>query len=653
MFSFQKWKDADGCTAEQYLNNTALDASDWVCATCPPGGACVGPITLNTLGPLFGWWKIPHFQVKTPKEMFAKCIYPPACLGAPNPAFTKRYFDDNETDLATIRFNSITNTSTTNCATHLAFRNQSRLCHMCNRTSKRKGVARCDICPDPAQTIGLMILGVIVAIGVVVFLVVSAIQDAGKVLVSDSIQKILINYLQVISFAQKFPLRWPRFLENLFEFQGAISTIGEHLLNIDCLSTTHSAAALFYSKQAMYAFAPFIIACIAFLFWYLKACWSGESFAKRINKQDTTMKDKCILTIGTVVYFMFPTLCTNAFSIFHCRRVAGVLYLAADMEEPCYIAGDRHLNMVILLGISQLLAFVIGLPLIVLVFLRRNKLLGEGGLEKHSTIVRYGLFYGAYKDSTYYWEIVLTARKILIVALSVFGPGLGTERQAQMVLAVLMICISLEIAGDPFKLINDRFRVLGRLEIATLFVQLATMWSGSMIFASQDPDSKSFVVCLSVIVAILNIGMLIWLVFQMLRECVHEQKEEAAKKEGSDRGSKLSELYSDARDSVRRWRFSRMTPDAQQRVIRRRTIDANDVTTADNPVTIEMSTSHRARLSSIQAKREHRTSISDQEEDILPPIPPRVQHSSPPLPPRQMHSINPTLGIKVEDDEFE
>ena len=118
---------------------------------------------------------------------------------------------------------------------------------------------------------------------------------------------------------------------------------------------------------------------------------------------------------------------------------------------------------------------MIGLPVLVLVFLRRNKNLDEEGLQKHATIVRYGLFYGAYKESTYYWEIVLTARKIMIVALSVFGPGLGTERQAQMVLAVLLVCISLEIAGDPFKLINDRFRILGRLEIATLFVQWATM----------------------------------------------------------------------------------------------------------------------------------------------------------------------------------
>ena len=432
-----------------------------------------------------------------------------------------------------------------------------------------------------------MVLGFFIAVGIVVFLVVSAIKDAGKVLVSDSIQKILINYLQVIAFAQKFPLRWPQFLEDLFEFQGAISTIGEHLLNPDCLSATRSAAELFYSKQVTYAFAPFIASVVAFVFWYLKGCCSGKGFfSKRSDPQNTTTKDKCILTIGTVVHFMFPTLCTNAFSVFHCRTVAGEMYLAADMEEPCYVG--RHLQHMLLLGLSQLLTYVIGLPVLVLVFLRRNKHLDGGGLQNHATIVRYGLFYGAYKENTYYWEIVLTARKVMIVALSVFGPGLGTERQAQMVLAVLLVCISLEIAGDPFKLINDRFRVLGRLEIATLFVQWATMWGGSMIFASQDPESRSFVVFLTVVVATINVGMLVWLLVQMVKEYVHEQQEEAAKN-GDEHGGSLRNMVSNVRDSLRRWRFSRMTPEQQQRSIRERTVDAIDGMTAENPaVTIEM-----------------------------------------------------------------
>ena len=108
-----------------------------------------------------------------------------------------------------------------------------------------------------------------------------------------------------------------------------------------------------------------------------------------------------------------------------------------------------------------------------------------------------------------------------------------------------------------------------------------------MIFASQDSESKGFVVFLTVIVAIINVGMLVWLVVQMVREYVHEQKEEAAANDDGA-GSSFSQLISNARDSVQRWRFNRMTPEAQQSAIRRRTIDAADGNTAENPVTIEM-----------------------------------------------------------------
>ena len=107
-----------------------------------------------------------------------------------------------------------------------------------------------------------------------------------------------------------------------------------------------------------------------------------------------------------------------------------------------------------------------------------------------------------------------------------------------------------------------------------------------MIFASQDPESKAFVVFLTVVVAVINIGMLVWLVVGMAKEYVHEQQEEAAK--NGDDGSSLSNILSNARDSVQRWRFNRMTPEAQQGAIRRRTIDATDSNATENPVTIEM-----------------------------------------------------------------
>jgi hypothetical protein len=203
-----------------------------------------------------------------------------------------------------------------------------------------------------------------------------------------------------------------------------------------------------------------------------------------------------------------------------------------------------------------------------------------GGLDNHVTIVRYGLFYGAYKEDTYYWEIIITGRKISIVALSVFGSAMGIERQAQMVIAVLFVCISLEISGDPYRLVNDRYRILGRLEIAALFVQWGTMWCGSMIFASQDYESRGLVVFLSILVVVMNVVMMLWLVTRLLMECAHERQ-------SNDEGQGSRNLS--VVDAVRRMRFRRMTPQAQQSRIRSRTVEASDGTMMRNPaMNVEM-----------------------------------------------------------------
>ena len=195
---------------------------------------------------------------------------------------------------------TLTNTS---CNRGLGFKNSSRLCHRCAKGYKRKGTNRCDACPkNQGANWGFMFLGLILLLGVLAFLVGDAINDAGKQTLSASIQKILLNYLQVVTLFSAFPLRWPAELEFLFEAQGAISTVGEHLVNPDCVSTSASAAELYYAKQQMFAAFPLVFAFLSFLVWYLYGSWKNHSFFKKRTKETrTTPKDKFIITITTVL----------------------------------------------------------------------------------------------------------------------------------------------------------------------------------------------------------------------------------------------------------------------------------------------------------------------------------------------------------------
>ena len=121
------------------------------------------------------------------------------------------------------------------------------------------------------------------------------------------------NYTQVIALAKSFPLRWPAALNTLFEIQGAVSTLGDHIVNVDCVSATASGAELFYSKQVMYALTPILTGLAGFLFWYAHGLRRGTPFfAKREQNSTKTPKDKFVVTVTAIIFLMYPTLCNQA-----------------------------------------------------------------------------------------------------------------------------------------------------------------------------------------------------------------------------------------------------------------------------------------------------------------------------------------------------
>ena len=502
------WQNIDSCSDNEYLNTSSgMSHQDaWKCIGCPQGGDCTGATTSSNLVPKLGWWKIPLLErdislSNGDKGMFAKCFYIPACLGK----------------LRTLN----TSNTTGACDVSNGYRNNSRLCHTCKKGFRRIGLNQCGKCPEAQGTNwALLILGVIVLVGVLMFMAGTAISAAGEQKLSEAVQKILLNYLQVATMAKSFPLRWPKSIEGLFEFQGAFSTVGDHLANPDCISYDTTAAELLYNKQIVFAFMPLLTVVFAFLFWYLYGLVKGISFFEKRDKPgDTTIKDKFIVTVGALLYLVFPTLVGNAFKLFDCRRVGKKTYLYSAMEEECYV--DRHLTMTIILGGGQLFLYVIGLPLLLLLFLIHN----HDRLDRHAVQARYGLFYASYKKERFYWEVILMIRKISIVALGVFGPIFGTLRQAQLALLILLICIIIEIIFLPYDIPTGRHKILPRLEGAALCVEWITMWSGIMMYSSLDlPDHNSSVVFFTILVVLSNGGMMMSLVYCLLRECCQENE---------------------------------------------------------------------------------------------------------------------------------
>jgi len=333
-----KWQVTTDCLQTQYLDtfivtNRSWDPTTFKCRPCPEGASCEGDITWSGVIAKFGYWRIVPSSV-LPNE-FAECPFPGACLGAKNPKLEGTYFNKSwengqwvefEFDYAQHRLNE-------ECNAYYGFKRGSRLCHTCKDDFRRRGLDRCAKCPTVGQNFGLLILAVLLLVAGGVVVVWMTIVDAGVAADSEIIRKITFNFLQVSALAAGFPLHWPPALEALFDFQGAISTAGEHILNPDCSVRGVSAADLFFAKQIGYAFTPICLTLVIFVYWRVYALCRGVSWSDRLTVKTHTTKDKMIVTICVLLYFFWPTSLKQAFSVFSCRTVGSTsdaLYLVAE-----------------------------------------------------------------------------------------------------------------------------------------------------------------------------------------------------------------------------------------------------------------------------------------------------------------------------------
>ena len=160
-------------------------------------------------------------------------------MGAPNIEYENKYFDIDSPSIDLAK-NEIIDES---CNLAYGFKqrgvvatspepSQNRLCHACTAGYSRVGLYRCNKCPeDEGVNHFLIVLGIVVTCIILVALVKMTIADLGKTKLSESIQKCVLNYFQVASLFSSIPLRWPGPMQTFFDFQGSVSTIGEHLVN--------------------------------------------------------------------------------------------------------------------------------------------------------------------------------------------------------------------------------------------------------------------------------------------------------------------------------------------------------------------------------------------------------------------------------------
>jgi hypothetical protein len=504
------WTISSECVDVQYLNTLSnkMEPSNWTCLPCPRGGYCVGDVIWTGVQGKFGYWRVPGPAPQT----FEPCIFAGACLGAPNLDLANQFFM-NGTDLAGLDANM-----NETCNEQWGHNNdcgkdgRCRLCNSCRPNFKPgSSRGRCDSCPSERSTnVLFMVLGVLVAIGGAAGIVaLTIIAGGGVVEVSEATKKILINYLQVVSLAAVFPVRWPAHVESFFAFQSAISSVSKTLLSPDCELSFMTPAEAFYQKQVGFAFLPIVIVVVCNLVWFLARIYSQQrspltaiappaaaaaaappaaappaaTRPAATSNRTEHYADRAVLSWVTLLYLAYPTSVTQGLAMMGCEEIGGKLWLAADLQEACY--EGRHMELLFLLCFPQVILFVIGMPLGALAVLWRHR----KDLHNPRTQFRWGILYAGYRDELYFWEITIIIRKLVMVMVGgVFASRLGPDMQVYMSLALVVIFMVCHLVAQPFNELTIHHNLLHWLELGALLACFATLYSGMLFYLGHETD---------------------------------------------------------------------------------------------------------------------------------------------------------------------
>ena len=206
------------------------------------------------------------------------------------------------------------------------------------------------------------------------------------------------------------------------------------------------------------------------------------------------------------------------------------------------------------MGGSQVLLYAIGLPLLVLLFLRRHR----DELDKPVVRFRYGLFFAGFREEKYYWEVVVAMRKESTVILAIFGSQLGVAMLAHVALFVLMVQLLIQLIGNPYD--PQRYK-LQILDVMSICICWGTMWSGFFFYTPRPPSQKTALEALTVLVFLTNAMYMLTLLCLLCSETCKENKDNVVIIKIKSRASSMQQTFHQKRVSRQMSRQS----DAEQR----------------------------------------------------------------------------------------
>lgn len=203
-----------------------------------------------------------------------------------------------------------------------------------------------------------------------------------------------------------------------------------NVFSFDCFVMTNGgppSVPIFFQKLIMFALLPFLLFLVCLLFW---------AIVGRIQKRSIQeFRGKFISSLIVVLFLVHPNIAQTMFRTFNCIEIEGVYRMKENVETICY--KGQHLYFILMVAFPSIALWVIGIPLFALLVLLANKriinMMAKREITQqelddiNSLKVRYGFLFQGYDARTFYWEILIMYRKIVIIMASVFLSTVSPE----------------------------------------------------------------------------------------------------------------------------------------------------------------------------------------------------------------------------------
>jgi hypothetical protein len=222
----------------------------------------------------------------------------------------------------------------------------------------------CLKCPNDVvnaiRVVGLILL-VLVFYGCMIAINVRKKEESQQ----SILMRIMTNYLQILSVALSFNIKYPILFSNIFSLFQVIGSSSRAFVSFDWFigdNTLFSSLSMF--KIFLTALLPIVLFVLISMFWLLVYLI--------FNKWNIDLKRNMIVSLIVILFMLHPTLSISSFSLFQCTKIdSNDFRVTIDLKMTCY--SSEHLLWMVFLGIPMLLIWWIGLPMLGLAILIKNR----------------------------------------------------------------------------------------------------------------------------------------------------------------------------------------------------------------------------------------------------------------------------------------